>query len=72
MSILSNKVRVGITVAAMSLAALPASAAQTAVAGGQQPASKQENIGVLTGAAVGAGRRGPRVGGGGGRPGKTA
>lgn len=61
MSILSNKVRVGlgITVAAMSLAALPASAAPTAVAGGQQPASKQENIGVLTGAAVGAAAGGP-------------
>jgi outer membrane protein OmpA-like peptidoglycan-associated protein len=60
MSILSNKVRVGtvgITVAAMSLAALPASAAQ-AVAG-EQHASKQENIGVLTGAAVGAAAGGP-------------
>jgi outer membrane protein OmpA-like peptidoglycan-associated protein len=62
MSILSNKVRVatiGITVAAMSLTALPASAAQTAVAGAPQPASKQENIGVLTGAAVGAAAGGP-------------
>jgi len=62
MSILSNKVRVGtmgITVAAMSLAALPASAAQTAAAGAQQSASKQENIGVLTGAAVGAAAGGP-------------
>jgi outer membrane protein OmpA-like peptidoglycan-associated protein len=62
MSILSNKVRVatmGITVAAMSLAALPVSAAQTAVATGPQPASKQENIGVLTGAAVGAAAGGP-------------
>ena len=61
MSILSSKVRVGtvgITVAAMSLAALPASAAQTA-AGAQQPASKQENIGVLAGAAVGAAAGGP-------------
>ncbi len=60
MSILSNKVRVGtvgITVAAMSLAALPASAAQAADA--QQHASKQENIGVLTGAAVGAAAGGP-------------
>jgi outer membrane protein OmpA-like peptidoglycan-associated protein len=61
MSILSNKVRlgtVGITVAAMSLAALPASAAQAA--GRAQPAaSKQENIGVLTGAAVGAAAAGP-------------
>lgn len=60
MSILSNKVRVGtlgITVAAMSLAALPASAAQTA--GAQQSASKQENIGVFTGAAVGAAAGGP-------------
>ena len=61
MSILSNKVRVGtvgITIAAMSLAAFPASAAQTA-SGTQQPASKQENIGVLTGAAVGAAAGGP-------------
>ena len=61
MSILSNKVRVatvGITIAAMSLAALPASAAQTAP-GAQQPASKQENVGVLTGAAVGAAAGGP-------------
>ena len=60
MSILSNKVRVGtvgITVAAMSLAALPASAAQAADA--QQHASKQEDIGVLTGAAVGAAAGGP-------------
>jgi outer membrane protein OmpA-like peptidoglycan-associated protein len=60
MSILSNKVRVatvGVTVAAMSLAALPASAAQTAVA--QQHASKQENIGVFTGLAVGAAAAGP-------------
>lgn len=61
MSILSNKVRVGlgITVAAMSLAALPASAADTAGTSAQQPASKQENIGVLTGAAVGAAAGGP-------------
>ena len=62
MSILSNKVRVGtvgITVAAMSLAALPASAAQKAGAGAQQPASKQENIGVFTGLAVGAAAGGP-------------
>ena len=61
MSILSNKVRVGtvgITIAAMSLAALPASAAQTA-SGAPQPASKQENIGVLAGAAVGAAAGGP-------------
>jgi len=61
MSILSNKVRVGtvgITIAAMSLAALPASAAQTAPAT-PQAASKQENIGVLTGAAVGAAAGGP-------------
>lgn len=61
MSILSNKVRVGtvgITVAALSLAALPASAAQAA-AGTQPAASKQENIGVLTGAAVGAAAGGP-------------
>jgi outer membrane protein OmpA-like peptidoglycan-associated protein len=58
MSILNNKVRVGtvgITVAAMSLAALPASATQNAV----EPASKQENIGVLTGLAVGAAAAGP-------------
>src|SRR6185312_7563046 len=56
----SNKVRigtVGITVAAMSLAAVPASSA--AQAGGQQPASKQENIGVFTGLAVGAAAGGP-------------
>jgi outer membrane protein OmpA-like peptidoglycan-associated protein len=61
MSILSNKVRVatvGITIAAMSLAALPASAAQTAP-GAPQAASKQENIGVLAGAAVGAAAGGP-------------
>jgi outer membrane protein OmpA-like peptidoglycan-associated protein len=61
MSILSNKVRmgtVGITMAAMSLAALPASAAQAAT-GAQQHASKQENIGVITGAAVGAAAGGP-------------
>ncbi len=61
MSILSNKVRlgtVGITVAAMSLGALPASAAQR-VAGVQRPASKQEDIGVLTGTAVGAAAGGP-------------
>lgn len=61
MSILSKKVRVGtvgITIAAMSLAALPASAAQT-TPGTQQAASKQENIGVLTGAAVGAAAGGP-------------
>jgi outer membrane protein OmpA-like peptidoglycan-associated protein len=62
MSILSNKVRVGtvgITVVAISLAALPASAAQKAGAGAQQPASKQENIGVFTGLAVGAAAGGP-------------
>jgi len=61
MSILSNKVRVGtvgITVAALSLAALPASAAQ-APTGTQQAASKQENIGVLVGAGVGAAAGGP-------------
>ncbi len=60
MSILSNKVRVGtvgITIAAMSLAALPVSAAQTS--GAPPPASKQENIGVLAGAAVGAAAGGP-------------
>ncbi len=59
MSILSNKVRVGtvgITVAAMSLAALPASAAQ---ADTQPHASKQEDIGVFAGAAVGAAAGGP-------------
>jgi outer membrane protein OmpA-like peptidoglycan-associated protein len=61
MSILSNKIRVGlgVTVAAMALVALPASAAPTAAAGTPQPASKQENIGVLTGAAVGAAAGGP-------------
>ena len=61
MSILSNKVRVGtvgVTVAAMTLAALPASAAP-AVAHPQQRASKEENIGVFTGAAVGAAAGGP-------------
>lgn len=61
MSILSNKIRVGtvgVTIAAMSLAALPASAATTA-AGTQQHASKQENIGVFTGLAVGAAAGGP-------------
>jgi outer membrane protein OmpA-like peptidoglycan-associated protein len=63
MSILSNKVRVGtvgITVVAMSLAALPASAAgKTGVGAQQQAASKQENIGVFTGLAVGAAAGGP-------------
>jgi outer membrane protein OmpA-like peptidoglycan-associated protein len=62
MSILSNKVRVGtvgITVVAMSLAALPASAAEKAGAGARQPGSKQENIGVFTGLAVGAAAGGP-------------
>jgi len=56
MSILSKKTSIGlgITLAAMSLAALPASAAQATAAGGQQAASKQENIGVFTGLAVGA------------------
>lgn len=61
MSILSNKVRVatvGVTVVAMTLAALPASAAQTA-ANAPQHASKQENIGVFTGLAVGAAAAGP-------------
>jgi outer membrane protein OmpA-like peptidoglycan-associated protein len=61
MSILSNKFRVGtvgITVAAMSLAAFPASAAQTP-ASAPQHASKQENIGVFTGLAVGAAAAGP-------------
>lgn len=62
MSILSNKVRVGtvgITVAAMSFAALPAYAATTTTGGTQQHASKQENIGVFTGLAVGAAAAGP-------------
>jgi len=61
MSILRNKVRVGlgITVAAVSFAALPASAATAAVTGAQQPASKQVNIGVLTGLGVGAAAGGP-------------
>ena len=64
MSILSNKVRVGtvgITVAAMSLAGLPVAnaAMPSTVAASQQPASKQENIGVLTGLAVGAAAAGP-------------
>ena len=62
MSILSNKVRVGtvgITVAAISLVALPASAAPKAAVGTQQAASRQENIGVFTGLAVGAAAGGP-------------
>lgn len=61
MSIQSNKVRiatVGITVAAMSLAAFPVGATQAA-AGKPQPASRQENIGVFTGLAVGAAAGGP-------------
>ncbi|MGH8296838.1 MAG: OmpA family protein [Steroidobacteraceae bacterium] len=62
MSIPSNKVRmvgtVGVTLAAISLAALPAFAAQ-ASAGKPQAASRQENIGVFTGAAVGAAAGGP-------------
>jgi outer membrane protein OmpA-like peptidoglycan-associated protein len=62
MSILSNKIRVGtvgITVAAMSLAALPASAAPTAVPGAPQAGSRQETVGVFTGLAVGAAAGGP-------------
>jgi outer membrane protein OmpA-like peptidoglycan-associated protein len=74
MSILSNKVRlgtVGITVAAMSLAALPASAVMpsTNITPPETPShevgsrtgqpSKQENIGVFTGIAVGAAAAGP-------------
>jgi outer membrane protein OmpA-like peptidoglycan-associated protein len=61
MSILSNKIRVGtvgVTVAAMTFAVLPASAAP-APAHRQQRASKEENIGVVTGAAVGAAAGGP-------------
>jgi outer membrane protein OmpA-like peptidoglycan-associated protein len=61
MSILSNKVRVGtigITAAALSLAALPAVAA-TERPPTQQAASKQENIGAFTGLAVGAAAGGP-------------
>jgi outer membrane protein OmpA-like peptidoglycan-associated protein len=61
MSKLSNRIRVGtvgITVAAMSLAALPASAA-TAAAGAPKAAPREENIGVLTGGAVGAAAGGP-------------
>jgi len=74
MSNLSNKVRVGtvgITVAAMSLAALPASAVMPSTNGAPpatrsheagnatgQP-SRQENIGVFTGLAVGAAAAGP-------------
>ena len=61
MSILSSKVRVatvGVTVAAMSLAAFPVSAAQE-LPGKPQPASKQQNIGVFTGLAVGAAAGGP-------------
>jgi outer membrane protein OmpA-like peptidoglycan-associated protein len=63
MSVLNNKVRVGtmgITVAALSLAALPAAAAAPADHPGvQQPASKQENVGAFTGLAVGAVAGGP-------------
>jgi outer membrane protein OmpA-like peptidoglycan-associated protein len=63
MSILSNKVRVGtvgITVAALSLAVLPATAATPADRpGNQQPASKQENVGAFSGLAVGAVAGGP-------------
>lgn len=74
MSILSNKVRVGtvgITVAAMSLAALPASAVMPST-GGALPrtgshefvdengrASKQASIGIVTGLAAGAVAGGP-------------
>ncbi|HVC30041.1 MAG TPA: DUF456 family protein [Steroidobacteraceae bacterium] len=61
MSILSNKVRVGtvgVTVAVMSLTALPAYAAQAA-SGAPRAASKEENIGFFTGAAVGAAAGGP-------------
>jgi outer membrane protein OmpA-like peptidoglycan-associated protein len=64
-----NKVRVGtvgITLAAISLAGLTAAQAATpTIAAGQQPpskeqpASKQENIGVFTGLAVGAAAAGP-------------
>ncbi len=64
MSILSNTVRVGtagITVAAISLAGLPVARAATPSAGAasRQPASRQENIGVFTGLAVGAAATGP-------------
>jgi outer membrane protein OmpA-like peptidoglycan-associated protein len=68
MYIQSNKVRVGtvgITLAALSLAGLPAAQAATpSAAASQQPtpkphASKQENIGVFTGLAVGAAAAGP-------------
>lgn len=61
MSMMSNKVRVGtvgVTVAAMSLAALPLSAAH-AHGAARRAASKEENIGVFTGAAVGAAAGGP-------------
>jgi outer membrane protein OmpA-like peptidoglycan-associated protein len=63
MSILSNKIRVGtvgITLAAMSFAALPAAAATPSRSpAGQQPASKQENIGAFTGLGIGAVAGGP-------------
>jgi len=61
MSSSSNKVRVatvGITVAALSLACVPAFA-QSAAGRGQRPATREENIGVFTGAAVGAAAGGP-------------
>jgi outer membrane protein OmpA-like peptidoglycan-associated protein len=60
MSILSKKVRVGtigITAAALALAALPAAAADRSPT--QQAASKQANIGAFTGLAVGAAAGGP-------------
>lgn len=63
MSILNNKVRVGtvgITVAALSLAALPAAAATSSdPSASRQAPSKQENIGAFTGLAVGAVAGGP-------------
>ena len=74
MSILSNKVRVGtvgITVAAMSLAALPASAAMSPTSGapsqtgnyefvdGNGQASKQASIGIVSGGITGAVAGGP-------------
>lgn len=63
MSILNNRFRVGtmgITVAALSFAALPATAAAPADHPGiQRPASKQENVGAFTGLAVGAVAGGP-------------
>jgi outer membrane protein OmpA-like peptidoglycan-associated protein len=60
MNTLTNKVRncsIGLAVTAACMAALPAHAQDTVTI--HQPASKQENIGVVTGLAVGAAAGGP-------------